>query len=117
MTGDLGTRLEAMQSLLENTLAHRDPADAAGLAVLRQRFDTTRREFEARSLEAEEARRRMRAYHDQSAFPTAEDAVEGHQDYAHDAVLVAMIALEEAELATLEAILNKIEANQSTSSE
>lgn len=126
-TGDIGARLEAMQSLVDDTLVYLDPADVEGLAVLRQRFNTTRREFETHRLEANEARQRMRAYIDGKAqspsVDLAADRAHGgaasteSQGYAQDAILVAVAALEEAELATLEAILNKLEAHQSTPTE
>ena len=118
--GDLSTRLENMHSLVEDTLAHLDPADAEGLAVLRQHFDTKRRDFEAHRLEAEAARQRMREHTNRKTDRLTDDgelATAESQDYAQDAILAAVIALEEAELATLEAILNKVEAQQSHSTE
>ena len=114
-----------MHALVENTLVHLDPADTEGLADLRHRFDTVRRDFEAHRLEAEAARQRMRTYIDRKANPLPDSAAAEcndaalaaaeSQDYAQDAILAAVVALEEAELATLDAILNKVEAQQSRS--
>lgn len=120
--GKLSARLKDMLSLMENTLAQFDPADAAGLSVLQQHFDTMWHEFDKHRLQANNAQRRMRAYYDRHAGLHSEDEMQDCNDgelvvaesldYAHDAILVAEIALEEAELATLKAVLNKIEAER-----
>ena len=70
-------------------------------------------EFDTRRLDAENARHRMRAYHNRYLEPRFDDRM---QDRTHgesavaESQDVAIIALEEAELATLNAILNKVEA-------
>ena len=115
---DLSTHLDALHSLLESTLAHLDPVD---LAVIRLRFDTLQRELDTHRMEAEVARQRMRDYLDRSADLPYENTMEGlihdeaiaaSQSYAQNAIMVAVIALEEAECATLNAILKKVEADQ-----
>ncbi|MFW2373157.1 MAG: hypothetical protein ACN4GM_08550, partial [Gammaproteobacteria bacterium] len=120
----LSASLEAMHELVENTLAHLDPMDSLGLAILRHRFETMRGEFETLGLDAKQAQQRMRAYLDRNTDALSSESAEGRKvaaaesrDYAQDAILLAMIALQEAELATLAAILNKLEADQPGSSE
>ena len=124
---DLRDRLTKVDDRIQGFKASVDSANAKVKADIQSQLDKTRASFEARKQEAEEAHKRIKANLEEKKAETVakveewkhgrevkklEKRAQRAEEYAAEQAWLAMVSVEEAELAMLEAIAARIEADE-----
>ena len=124
---NLRDRLTKGDDRIQGFKASVDAANAKAKADIQSQLDKTRADFEARKRKAEEAHKRIKSNIEETKAETEakieewkhgrevkklEKRAQRAEDYAADRAWLAMVSVEEAELAMLEAIAARIEADE-----
>ena len=125
LRNSLQDQLNAAEARLNNVKASLDKASSETEAAITAKLDEAKNKFEWSKREAESAKAKVTAYFDEKKTETkaeiAEWKRERHQkkldsradkaeDYAVSAITMAVMTIDEAEYATLEAIASRIDA-------
>ena len=124
---DLRDRLTKVDDRIQGFKASIDSINAKAKADIQSQLDKVKASFEARKQEAEEVRNRIKVNIEEKKAETEakieewkhgrdvkklEKRAQRAEDYAADRAWLAMVSVEEAELAMLEAIAARIEADE-----
>jgi len=126
-TDDLHVRLTEVDDRIKSFRASVDSAKAKGKADLQAKRDKARADFESRKREAEQAQARVKTMIEEKRAETAADVeawkqgrevnklerrAQRAEDYAATQAWFALVAVEDAEYAMLDAVVTRIEADE-----